>query len=557
VASHLDGASLSKTIEATLRRAFDWPLLLFLLSATLGLWIAYDRAAAWAKFWLILGGLALYVVCMYIPEQICGSRRDSISPLRMMLSLLPTGVAICFLLTNDWARWIGKLSWLDPAMSWFSSWQLSGGSALNPNVAGGVIAAFLPLQVVALSHVGRGCVWISVFLVGVSAVGLLMSATRGAWLALGIVTGTWELWRLSGRLTRRQSVNRQAGMQAIIWGVALLMVGLVCALTLTLTQLGVKLVAWIEGDRWDIWGNSLALASDYAFTGLGLGNFEMAYASYVLLTHVGYIFHAHNLFLDLWLEQGLLGLLAFGWLVGRAVGSNRIVSPWRPAALAALGVVLLHGLMDDALYGYGGWGILLLFVPVAILNRPGVVATTHSSTFRPMHMFWSGAVFLSLAVVCIPSLQAVLQANLGALMQTRTELASYEWPDWPIQDALRRSSEVQLDSAIQHYQAALALDPANVTANRRLGQIELSRGQYELAWQHLEMAYAAAPSQRATRQLLGECYAVAGDVERATALWRTVDVSQGQLMARQWWYEHLGEQEQALWVARAAMAVSR
>ena len=34
---------------------------------------------------------------------------------------------------------------------------------------------------------------------------------------------------------------------------------------------------------------------------------------------------------------------------------------------------------------------------------------------------------------------------------------------------------------------------------------------------------------RSTRQLLGESYAIAGDVERAAALWRTVDVRWGQL----------------------------
>ena len=556
MASHLDGATLIKSTETMLRRrAFDWPLLLFLLSATWGVWIAYDRAAAGTKFWLILGGLTLYVVCVYAPDWIHVNGRDAVSPLRVALSVLPTVVAICFLLTSDWARWIGKLPWLDLSMRWFLSWQPKGGPTLNPNVAGGIIAAFLPLQVTALSKVGRGRVWIDVLLVGVSAVGLLMSATRGAWSSLAVVTGGWGLWKLSGWLAQRWSANRQPWIQVIIWAAALLMVALVCILMLRLTLLGARLLAWIEEDRLDIWRNSLALASDYPFTGLGLGSFEMAYASYVLLTHVGYIFHAHNLFLDVWLEQGLLGLLAFGLLVGKAVRSNRSVSTWRPAALAALGVILLHGLMDDAFYGYGGRGVLLLFVPLAILNRSAAGAITNSfptlSVFRPMPVFLSAVAILALAVVCVPNLRAVFRANLGTLIQTRAELAVYRWPDWPIQDALRRSTEVELDSAIGHYRAALALDPANVIANRRLGQIELSRGQYESARHHLEAAYAAAPGQRATRQLLGECYAIAGEVERAAALWRTVDVSQGQLMARQWWHEYLGGRQSVTWIQQA------
>ena len=33
----------------------------------------------------------------------------------------------------------------------------------------------------------------------------------------------------------------------------------------------------------------------------------MAYASYALLTHVGYVTHAHNLLLDVWLSLGASG----------------------------------------------------------------------------------------------------------------------------------------------------------------------------------------------------------------------------------------------------------
>jgi predicted Zn-dependent protease len=146
----------------------------------------------------------------------------------------------------------------------------------------------------------------------------------------------------------------------------------------------------------------------------------------------------------------------------------------------------------------------------------------------------------------------MFQANLGALLQTRAELSVYRWPEWPIQDAVRRVREAELRPAMTRYAAALALDPRNAAANRRLGQIELSLGQYAAAWGHLEAAYASAPRQRATRQLLGESYAIAGDVGRAAALWRTVDVSQGQLSLRAWWYEHIGERENARLVREAS-----
>jgi tetratricopeptide (TPR) repeat protein len=151
----------------------------------------------------------------------------------------------------------------------------------------------------------------------------------------------------------------------------------------------------------------------------------------------------------------------------------------------------------------------------------------------------------------LPGARAALAANLGAVTQTRAELAIYRWPDWPLQDELRRNGVVDLAKAIGYYNNALALSPGNVTAHRRLGQIAISVGNYESAQRHLEIAYELAPGQRATRQLLGEMYAIHGDLEKAAQLWQTVDVTQGQLDTRYWWYTHIGAEQQAEWLRRA------
>jgi predicted Zn-dependent protease len=102
---------------------------------------------------------------------------------------------------------------------------------------------------------------------------------------------------------------------------------------------------------------------------------------------------------------------------------------------------------------------------------------------------------------------------------------------------LRRPGLADLSAAEAHYHAALALDPTNATANRRLGQIELARGQFDAACTHLAAAYQAIPQQRATRQMLGECNAISGRPEEAAKLWKTVDVGQSQLNIRKWWYD--------------------
>lgn len=60
---------------------------------------------------------------------------------------------------------------------------------------------------------------------------------------------------------------------------------------------------------------------------------------------------------------------------------------------------------------------------------------------------------------------------------------------------------MNLEAALRHYRGALTIDPGNVTANRRMGQIELSRAQYDDARRHLSAAYRGAPEQRATNYI--------------------------------------------------------
>ena len=537
------------------RTALDGPLWLFLISAAIGLGLAYDRRAAWPKFCLIVGGLALYYLLAWAPARIRVGRRGEFPLVSWAVGALPALIAALFLLTNDWMRWAGKMGWLEPIGRWFAAWQPSlFGIHLNPNVAGGVIAALLPLQATAWRAEGCRRPWPGWLLLGLSALGLLLSASRGAWLALSAAAGGWGAWSLRRWLARRWPGGRERQIRASAGLALLLLGGMAIALILMGPPWGEGL-SGLLGERPTIWRDSRDLAGDYLFTGLGLGGFPMAYSSYARLVHVEYISHAHNLFLDVWLEQGLLGVLALAWLWGAVVWTDAPVSRWRPAVLAALTVILLHGLVDDPFYGYGGWAVPLLFVPLGLSARSEGTASAER-TRRPMA--WAGAgaaALLGLAIMQIPAAQAAWQANLGALAQTQAELSVYRWPRWPIQDAVRRAAEVDLSPAIAHYLAALALDPENVTAHRRLGQIALSRGDDEAARHHLQAAYRAAPAQRATRQLLGEVYAVAGEIASAVALWRTADVDRQQLLLRAWWYRSLGEAERAARLATATRAL--
>lgn len=533
------------------RSAFDGPLALFLLAAAAGASISIDRAAAWGStFFVYLGAVVVYYAVLTTPERVrLGELRAA--PLPLLLLLLPSLAAAYFLLTNDWQAWQEKMSWLGPALGLLARLrQPAPGHLLHPNMAGGLLAALLPLQLGALRW--RQSRWplrsAGLALLALTLLGLLASSSRGAWLALLATAGLWLLWRLAGRLLETlgrpaAGPRRELAQAGVIVALLLAAAGL-AGLALALAPGGERLLAAASASRLALWRDTLDLVRDTPLTGLGFEAFQMAYVSYGLLLHVGFQPHSHNLLLEIWLRQGALGLLAVAWLALNVLRLRHSPSRWRPWALASLAVIALHGAVDIPLYG--GRGLMVAFIPLALLARGPAGAPLRLARRPGLALAAAAALVAASALLAFtPAGRATVQANLGALAQTRAELARYRWPEWPLQDELRRSGAVNLAPSLARYQAALAENPANAAANRRLGQIELSLGQYAAARQHLEAAYAVDPGHRGGRQLLAESYAIAGEVEQAASLLAITDVSLRQIDLRTYWYEHIGEAPRA------------
>ena len=104
--------------------------------------------------------------------------------------------------------------------------------------------------------------------------------------------------------------------------------------------------------RFRLWGQTLKLMSHHPVLGIGLSYYQQAMAPYWQdLTKVIY---PHNILLNFWTVTGLLGVVAFGWLVVRAFltgwrGWRRDAPGWRPYDLGVLLVliaIVVHGLVD-------------------------------------------------------------------------------------------------------------------------------------------------------------------------------------------------------------------
>ncbi len=527
----------------------------FLATLAVGVWAAYDPAAAWGRAGLLAGGVLLLLGMAWLGRRWGDA---ALGWLALGAAWLAGAVALYCLQATDWAT-VG----LDSGLLRRLALGLQGvrptlvlPDTVNLNVAGAALAVLLPIG-------GAGVVWgvrqartgrravalLSVLPVGAAGLTLILTESRGAW--LGLAAGLAAA--LLGWVVLRRDAAGSRGRRGLAI-VAVTLSGLLGAAAFAIAVAQPQMARWLGSvsgaSRPELWRDMLALVRDYPLTGSGLGSTLMVDTSYVRLLHVGFIYHAHNLYLQTAIEQGLPGLVSL--LAILALAAYRLLLWSEPGvlalgALAALVALGVNGLVDAGLYAsrlaplvFAAPGFALAVAAAAQRAAPPVVAVgARRGLWRSALVILAGCLLL----LALPGVRADLQANLGAVAQSRAELAVYRWPDVGIQDELRRLEMVDLAPATGHYQAALALDPNNVTANRRLGQIELSRGELAAARVHLERAYAVAPGERATRQLLAEVYAVTGEVDRARVLWDSVDTGQGQLDLRIWWYEHQGKAE--------------
>lgn len=102
------------------------------------------------------------------------------------------------------------------------------------------------------------------------------------------------------------------------------------------------------------WQAALGMAQDQPWLGVGFGNYEPAYADYALLNWPYPLGHAHNYYLNLLAETGLVGLLAYVGLwtavFWQTIRVIRRSDGWRHGvALGLLGVwtaLTVHHLVD-------------------------------------------------------------------------------------------------------------------------------------------------------------------------------------------------------------------
>lgn len=541
------------------RTPYDIGIGLFLLSAGIGAWISYDQEAAWLKFWRIVAAILLFVAL---------TRQPFHSILRVVAlgSLASVFVAVYFLFTHNWMLQPADFPLLNAvAIRWMSIRPQLNYPTLHPNVIGGIIAALMPLSVVnVVNKLRRGQQFrISLFFLAISLAGILFTSSRGAWIALTVSTIV-SVWVLRGVIHPR--LHKRWLFAAIF----IIPIGL-WLIIISTSRMPVLLDAVLPGapavqSRFEIFRNSLSLVMDFPFTGGGLDAFPGLYSRYILVITQFFFGYAHNLYLDLVISQGPLGLLAFlgiivcgVWMLVKSQmsikSSPTAMQDLQLAVIAGFLIISLHGLIDDPLYSSSGIALLFLYpgLSVGLLNRLAVdggevqkgIDTSFTSIRKNInrHKKWAWSipiVLIILASACWKSIASRWYSNIASLILARTELDGF--PHGPLLVDTEFTSD---QSAEEYLRKSIDLDPSNHTAFQRAGMLAIRHDDFQYGIQMLEFARELRPNHRGIFKSLGYAYVWNGDITKAYEILEEIPEAAYEMEVYAWWWDSQGKSDLA------------
>jgi O-antigen ligase/Tfp pilus assembly protein PilF len=434
------------------------------------------RGAAWLLL-LVLSGSTLASTEIAVSLDATVQAVGYLVIVAMTASLLPAGpsdyalpsrVLSLLMLAGVAAVLIGVV------FSWAGGADMHG-SFGNKNHFAGYLLLFLPLALTAFLRSGTRKEMIAFGAAAVlTACGLLLSQSRGAWLALApglalvvlLQPRGWGIWfRLAGAGLLAVALSlllNRAALQTTAWA------GLAAVKDVAAATSGQPPEGTL-GPRLDYWQGALAIARDYPFLGAGPGTFASVFPAYQLNPSY-YSKYAHQVLLQALAETGSPGLLALlalliasGWSVARGLPA-RLKNPATPESILTVG--LAGGLVASFAHNLVELDWYVPAVAVVAAAEGGLLLALtgkgngEAGSREAVPVKWAAASHWAALLVCFAGLAwtGVRAAEAWQLTAGRSALE-------------RGDSEV----AAAWYRSASATDPLSVEPQKALAALALSR----------------------------------------------------------------------------------
>jgi O-antigen ligase len=283
------------SLSAWLNEWLKWAQMLVLILLCLD--IASDQAWEWLVFGLVLSGVGNAVIGLY--EFFGGS-----GALHLLINQRNFRAFGTFGQPNPFGGFMGLLAPISlmAAVGYgVRSWRYYVGARRLPGLT----------SIVALFYLAAS---------GLLVIGVVISWSRGAWLGFALAVGAM-LFALPRRLWQSLAlVAVVGGLVGGLWLTGRLPASIISRINsasqetfatadVRSADLTAENYALIE--RLAHWQAAINMATDNPWLGVGFGNYEVAYDQYRLVYWTFSLGHAHNYYLNVLAETGIIGLVAY------------------------------------------------------------------------------------------------------------------------------------------------------------------------------------------------------------------------------------------------------
>ncbi|MBK5252523.1 MAG: O-antigen ligase family protein [Peptostreptococcaceae bacterium] len=319
----------------------DWAVIAFFLVNVIGSFFSYDPVSCAKQLFMLASLIGAYFV---ISNEFDGSEVRTLLLLMLFSSIVPIlyGYYQSGTLAGNQDLWIDKSINPDLEARIYSVFT-------NPNIYGEYLVNtfFIALGLLATNKKKTGKILLALFCLAITYQ-IILTYSRGAWITYVAGLGLFLLaynWKFIAAFI-------PLGIGALAFSPVVVK-----------QRIGSIINGFQDSSfyyRVEIWKNAIEMIKVYGLTGLGYGyqSFHQYYAHYKT---PGYnATHSHNVFLQVWLESGIVGFLLFIYIVlsviaynlkaimksGIAGGCKELIS------LAIIIAILLHGMIDYTLFDY-------------------------------------------------------------------------------------------------------------------------------------------------------------------------------------------------------------
>jgi len=322
---------------------FDIPIfILFLLPASVGLYVSSNFQSTLSDVFGLGAGIVLFYFLV----------NNARSEERLMVVVC--GVVIVGALGAFGVLWVMEAPHIKlPILGWIFL-QLPDflHRRINPNYVGGLLVFFLPLSFWVSKN--KKNFWI-VGAIGMIVLALLLTQSRGALLGVVLALVCTIVWQFGG--FRWMSWILITGICLLaFWGRSMI-----------LGPFGTDGNSFVWGSRSDLWQWAIYILQDFPFTGIGLHSFPLVVENFYPLFDIAAgirVPHAHSLFLQIAVDLGIPGFVAFWMLLGiwgclvweslKRTQAGLMMAIYRPWVLGVAGGMIAHliyGIMDTIALG--------------------------------------------------------------------------------------------------------------------------------------------------------------------------------------------------------------